>query len=125
MCKVDLFAQVMLLVLALGILVVAGLVVKRSVRCGAAANLCSRTVLLQRVRRLRLAKMVEHLGVDLGEYIARMPRAAIARHIQNCRRCSDVDTCDAIFRDGRRISDMHFCPNYGSLNANSKNFVAK
>lgn len=121
----DLFAQVALLVLALIVLVVAGLVVRNSMRRGAVARRSNRTVLLQRVRRLRLAKMVEFLGVDLRDYIARMPRPTIARHIQNCRRCRDVETCDAMFRDGRRVADMHFCPNYGSLNANSRNFTAR
>ncbi len=80
--------------------------------------------LRQRVIRLRLYKMLTHLGASLDDYIRKVPSSDIEKHIRNCSQCAQLETCDACLRDGRNILDMNFCSNYGLLIAHSKTIAA-
>jgi hypothetical protein len=80
--------------------------------------------LRQRVIRLRLFKMLTHLGVNLDDYIHKVPSSDIEKHIFNCTQCAQFETCDTCLRDGRIILDMNFCPNYGLLTSHSRTIAA-
>ncbi len=80
--------------------------------------------LRQRVIRLRLYKMLTHLGASLDDYVRNIPKLEIEKHIHNCGQCAQFETCDTCLRDGRIILDMNFCPNYGSLTAHSRTIAA-
>ena len=79
----------------------------------------------QSLKQLRLYKMLEHIGVDQRAYLRKVPRPLVEQQMSRCARCAAVDLCDACLRDGRCLVDMHFCPNYASLMAQSKYFDNK
>jgi hypothetical protein len=76
----------------------------------------------QAIRQLRLHKMLGHLRVGAKEYLRRVPVEQVAEHMRNCAACRSTETCDALFRDRKLVSDMHFCPNYRSLTSLSALF---
>ena len=80
----------------------------------------SHEVLLNRVKRLRLFKMLKFLGADRDEYLRTVPVADINQQIHRCSHCKESDICDSILRDGKRIVNMNFCPNHKSLTEHSK-----
>jgi len=77
-------------------------------------------VLLNRVRRLRLHKMLAFLGINQDEYLRAVPAADINQHIHRCSHCKELDICDSCLRDGKSIVNMNFCPNHMSLTGHSK-----
>ncbi len=77
-------------------------------------------VLLNRLRRLRMYKMLKFLGADPQEYIRVVPAAELNQQIHSCTHCSMLDTCDSCLRDRQHIVDMNFCPNQQSLTLHSK-----
>jgi hypothetical protein len=81
--------------------------------------------LRRRVERLRLSKMLGHLGARLDDYLANVPEHEIETHIASCWQCDNTATCDLCLRDGRVLFDMGFCPNYGSLIGHSKTIASR
>lgn len=69
----------------------------------------------QTVTRYRLSKMLAYIGINIDDYINRLPDYAIYNHIARCKACPDIPTCDRCLHDGMVISNMNFCPNYQSL----------
>jgi hypothetical protein len=76
--------------------------------------------LVNRVKHLRLYKMLMFLGADQDEYLRTVPAADINRQIQRCSSCRALDICDSCLHDGHRVDNMNFCPNYSSLVESSK-----
>jgi len=76
--------------------------------------------LLNRVKCLRLHKMLHFLGVDEHEFLRVIPLSDVDRLIEQCSACITLDICDGCLRDGQRINNMSFCPNYKSLLEHSK-----
>ena len=77
-------------------------------------------LLYNMVRRYRLSKMLQFIGLKLEDYVKFIPEYQIKKHIVRCRRCPNIATCDLCLHDGRFVQDMHFCPNYKSLMEYSK-----
>ncbi len=75
------------------------------------------------LKGLRLYKMLEHLGVDQQEYLRKVPGSVIEQQMYRCSQCPNIDDCDDCLRDKRCFIDMHFCPNYSSLMAQSHYFT--
>ena len=102
--------------LGAGLFVLAGLILRHVV-------LQRRVIEQQRVRvkSLRLHKMLEYLGVDQVEYLRKVTAPVIEQQIYRCSQCTNTEICDGCLRDGRCFIDMHFCPNYPSLMAQSQN----
>ena len=70
----------------------------------------------QQVRRLRLSKMLEYLGIDRRRYLHDQPVVQIREHIHRCEACETTDVCDQIIETpGREGADIGFCPNAESL----------
>lgn len=76
--------------------------------------------LRQSVLHYRLSKMLAFIGIQLDDYLTRIPHSAIQQHITNCAACPNIPTCDHCLRDGGFVADMNFCPNYHSLMAYSR-----
>lgn len=76
--------------------------------------------LTKRVRNLRLNKMLEYLGVDKMAYLRKVPSSIIEQQIYRCSQCATTEICDECLLDKRDVMDMHFCPNYSSLLAQSQ-----
>lgn len=84
-----------------------------------------RPMLKAEAKRLRLYKMLSHLGVPVDRYFKILPEETIARHLLNCMQCSQserVETCDACLDGKKRVRSMNFCANYHSLNRLSDKF---
>jgi hypothetical protein len=77
-------------------------------------------VLVNRVKRLRLYKMLEFLGANQDEYLRVVPATDVNQQIHRCSHCKAPDVCDRSLRDGKRIVNMNFCPNHKSLTEHSK-----
>lgn len=76
--------------------------------------------LVNRVKRLRLYKMLQFLGADQDEFIRVIPGSNINQLIDRCTSCGAIDICDRCLRDGYRVNSISFCPNYKSLCEHSK-----
>ena len=74
----------------------------------------------KRVKNLRLNKMLAYLGVDQGVYLRKVPNSMIEQQIYRCSQCTNTEICDDCLLDRRDVNDMHFCPNYTSLLAQSR-----
>ena len=74
----------------------------------------------RRVKNLRLNKMLEYLGVDETAYLRKVPSSIIEQQIYRCSQCTTTEICDDCLLDKRVVEDMHFCPNYMSLLAQSR-----
>jgi hypothetical protein len=72
------------------------------------------------VSKYRLSKMLAFIGIQLDDYLTRIPLLAIKQHIVNCKACPNIPTCDRCLRDGEYVTNMNFCPNYQSLMAYSR-----
>ncbi len=84
--------------------------------------------LAAQVTSLRLAKMLDKLGIPRAGYLEQLPPEIICGHIENCRRCTlsdNVHLCDAYLERGKAMKSIRFCPNYLSLLANSKEFYRR
>ena len=75
---------------------------------------------LKRVKNLRLNKMLAYLGVDHMAYLRKVPNSIIEQQIYRCSHCTTTEICDDCLLDRRVVGDMHFCPNYMSLLAQSR-----
>jgi hypothetical protein len=67
------------------------------------------------VYRYRLSQMLHFIGIRVEDYVSRIPRSEVKKQVLRCKNCPNVETCDECLRDGKFMSDMHFCPNYQSL----------
>lgn len=76
---------------------------------------CDKPVLCTEVKRYRLYRMLQFLGVNFSTYIKRLPVEEISQHIVRCRNCPNLPECDDCLRDGHAVKDMNFCPNYKRL----------
>ncbi|MGD8569077.1 MAG: DUF6455 family protein [Gammaproteobacteria bacterium] len=77
-------------------------------------------ILRRLVYRYRLSQMLHFIGIRVEDFVSRVPSPEVRKHVFRCKRCPNVETCDACLRDGKFMSDMHFCPNYQSLMAYSR-----
>lgn len=67
------------------------------------------------IKRHRLYKMLQYLGVDFETYLRRLPKKEIRKQVLQCKSCPNTSQCDACLRDGHAPASMEFCPNYKRL----------
>jgi hypothetical protein len=72
-------------------------------------------ILLRRMRKLRMHRMLTFLGARPDEYVKAVAAPVIERQLYRCTHCRTLDICDRCLGNGKRVRDMHFCPNYPSL----------
>ncbi|MCI0506816.1 MAG: hypothetical protein L0Z73_12005 [Gammaproteobacteria bacterium] len=72
------------------------------------------------IYQFRLSKMLHFIGIQVKDFVDRVPEYQVKRHIIRCKNCPNTDICDQCLRDGKFVSDMHFCPNYKSLMSYSR-----
>lgn len=73
-----------------------------------------------RLGRLRLYKLLNYVGADVDTYVHAVPASELDMEMQRCAQCTAVKTCDACLRDGKCVTDMSFCPVYGSVTRHSR-----
>jgi len=75
-----------------------------------------RQSLARRVRKYRLAKMLQALGINLHEYLAGQNVNAIHRQLENCARCEQTRDCDELLAaDTVTPEQLEFCNNEREL----------
>lgn len=76
--------------------------------------------LLAALKRYRYFKMLKYLHVDVDRYVDVVQEDTLTIHLNRCAACASAIACDECLRDGRRVYDLHFCPNYDELIAESR-----
>ena len=74
-----------------------------------------RRELTVRARALRIHRMLDRLGVNLGGYLKRTPVIDVERQLDQCQCCPDTVACDDFLEGGKGTSPGSFCPNFHEL----------
>ena len=74
-----------------------------------------RKALDDRVKALRIGKMLDHAGIAHARYLRRASPLTIEKHLLVCRQCKTTDICDECLEDGRDIPETVFCRNFREL----------
>ncbi len=69
----------------------------------------------ERIRSLRLSKMLAHLGVNQAEYLHSRPVSDIEMHMRRCNACDNKGECDDKLEGEAPTDNYDFCPNEPSL----------
>ena len=67
---------------------------------------------LSRAGTLRIAKMLNRLGISLSLYLQKARPTVVERHLQACQHCASTDTCDTYLEKQKQIDETTFCPNF-------------
>ena len=71
--------------------------------------------LTNRAKALRIHRMLDRLGVNLGGYVKRTPAIDVEKHLIQCRCCPDTGVCDDYLERAKNRHPSSFCPNFGDL----------
>jgi hypothetical protein len=74
-----------------------------------------RRALTERVRRLRLQRMLERRGIDADEYLHHQPIVDIEKRIRACESCDSTQQCDIALASRKDETDLSFCANDEAL----------
>ena len=78
--------------------------------------------LLERIKQLRMHKMLQALGVDEKEYTRGNQVNEIEMHMNRCQECGNTEQCDAELKIGEIKHADQYCPNNEDLlNSAAKN----
>jgi Family of unknown function (DUF6455) len=78
--------------------------------------------LLERIKQLRMHKMLQALGVDEKEYTRGNPVIEIEMHMNRCQECGNTEQCDSELESGEIKHADQYCPNNEDLlNSSAKN----
>ena len=75
-----------------------------------------RRALVERVRRLRLQRMLERRGIDAEEYLHHQPVVDIEKRIRACESCDSTQQCDIALASRKGEADLSFCANDEAFN---------
>jgi hypothetical protein len=75
---------------------------------------CRRDV-IERIKALRIDKMLNHAGIKRARYLRKASPLTIEKHVIVCKRCSTTDVCDECLKQGKDIPEDSFCRNYREL----------
>jgi len=110
----DQLSQIVLVVMA-GMLVITTFFVAFRILRNLAFGRRFRSDLAERMSKLRIHKMLEHLGRDRTEYLHNLPIVKIENQLRACENCAATDTCDDVLDNGHPVPDFDFCPNHPDL----------
>ena len=68
-----------------------------------------------RIKPLRMHKMLHALGIDDKKYTRGNPVNEIQMHMNRCQQCSNTDQCDAELETGEVTHADQYCPNNEDL----------
>ncbi len=75
-----------------------------------------RQLVAEQVERLRLARMLRALGVDVGAYVHHGRIVEIDEQMKRCAACANTKTCDEELANGKvDVGHIGYCENEGSL----------
>ncbi len=70
-----------------------------------------RRQLAERVNRLRLGRMLARRGIDVQEYLHRVPVVRLEQEARACEGCDQTATCDRTLARATSAAALDFCPN--------------
>lgn len=77
-----------------------------------------------RIKPLRMHKMLQALGIDDQEYTRSNPVNEIEMHMNRCQECSNTEQCDTELETGKVTHADQYCPNNEALiNTAAKNLT--
>jgi hypothetical protein len=71
--------------------------------------------LLERIKKLRMHRMLQTLGVNEKDYALAHPVSEIEMHMNRCRQCSNTEICDSELAKGEVNQAEQYCPNNKDL----------
>ncbi len=80
------------------------------------ASMRFRDTLKQRIKYLRLDKMLKKHGFTRDEYLNRELTTNVEKHIRACESCGATKQCDHTLKQGT-AADVSFCPSHDDLKA--------
>ena len=75
---------------------------------------CRRNV-IERIKALRIDKMLNHAGISRARYLRKAKPLTIEKHVLVCKCCDTTDICDECLEQGKDIPEYTFCRNYREL----------
>lgn len=75
---------------------------------------CFRDELAQRIKLLRLEKMLTKINIKLKHYLHSMPVTKIENQIRSCESCPETSQCDHVLKQSAP-DDLSFCPAFKAL----------
>ena len=75
---------------------------------------CRRNV-IERIKALRIDKMLNHVGIKRARYLRKAGPLTIEKHLLVCKHCGTTDICDECLEQGKDIPENSFCRNYREL----------
>ena len=75
-----------------------------------------REQLAERIRGLRMSKMLSALGLDFNGYLHKVPLHRISESMHNCETCPTTAQCDQVLKqESVTPQEIDFCPNQNCL----------
>ena len=71
--------------------------------------------LLERIKKLRMHRMLQALGVNEKDYALAHPVSEIEMHMNRCQQCSNTKICDSELAQGEVKQAEQYCPNNKDL----------
>ena len=106
------YSQDMMLVFVLGFIFMIMLV---GVVCFCIQNRRCRSDVIERIKALRIDKMLDHAGIKRSRYLRKANPLTIEKHLLVCKRCGTTDICDERLKQGKDIPENSFCRNFREL----------
>ena len=75
---------------------------------------CRRNI-IERIKALRIDKMLSHAGIKRSRYLRKAGPLTIEKHLLVCKRCGTTDICDECLKQGKDIPEDSFCRNFREL----------
>lgn len=95
------------------LLIVIGL--SRAIIRNSHTGMLHRDKLLERIKSLRLHKMLAAIGIDDRKYLYKANLADIETHMQRCEQCDARQECDEDLEQGMAKNADAYCPNNEDL----------
>jgi len=106
------YSQDMMLIFVLGSVFT---VMLGGVVCLCVYNCRCRRDVIERVKALRIDKMLNHAGIKRSRYLRKASPLTIEKHLLVCKRCSTTDICDECLKQDKDIPENSFCRNFREL----------
>jgi len=83
--------------------------------CVCCYNRRCRKEVIDRIKALRIDKMLNHAGISRARYLRKAKPLTIEKHVLVCKQCNMTDICDEYLNKGKDIPEGTFCRNYREL----------
>jgi len=104
------YLPIILLVLIILVILVVAIVIFTAIVGDFRMGLSVREAIAQRIKYLRLDKMLVKRNIKREDYLHTESVTNIENQIRNCESCSVIKQCDEALKEGSP-ADLSFCPN--------------